>query len=83
MDYKSETYVFVGYDVRTKGCKLYNPINGKIIISRDVVFNEESSWDWNNTQEDYNFFPFIDDESEEIYEQHTLLPNHHEQQVMD
>ena len=65
LDYKSEKYVFVGYDARAKGYKLYNPINGKIVISRDVVFDEESSWDWSNTQEDYNFFPIIDEESEE------------------
>ncbi|CAL8163770.1 unnamed protein product [Prunus armeniaca] len=30
---------------------MYNLITGKVIISRDVVFNEDASWDWNAQQE--------------------------------
>ncbi|KAG8374604.1 hypothetical protein BUALT_Bualt10G0012700 [Buddleja alternifolia] len=47
LDEKSERYVFVGYDQSYKGYKLDNPSNGKIVISRDVEFDEESSWDCN------------------------------------
>ena len=43
LDDKSEKLVFIGYDSRSKGYKLYNPINGKVIISRDVVFDGEDS----------------------------------------
>ena len=35
LDDKREKYIFVGYDSSSKGYKLYNPNNGKI-ISRDV-----------------------------------------------
>lgn len=37
-----------------KGTSFLNPINGKIAISRDVVFDEASSWDWGNPHESYN-----------------------------
>ena len=35
LDDKREKYIFVGYDSSSKGYKLYNQNNGKI-ISRDV-----------------------------------------------
>ncbi|KAK3040236.1 hypothetical protein RJ639_028948 [Escallonia herrerae] len=64
LDDKSERYVFIGYDQSSKGYKLYNPSNGKIVISRDVEFDEESSWEWKIQNEDYNYNPFFDDEEE-------------------
>ena len=30
-----------------KGYKFYNPRNGKTVISRDVEFDEDGSWEWN------------------------------------
>ena len=63
LDDKSEKYVFISYDSSLKGCKLYNPSNGKVILSKDVVFDEESTWDWNVQEvEHYNFFPPIEGE---------------------
>ncbi|KAH9697695.1 hypothetical protein KPL71_023716 [Citrus sinensis] len=41
LDDKSEKFIFIGYDNNPKGYKLYNPNNGKIMINRDVVFDEE------------------------------------------
>jgi hypothetical protein len=35
--------MFVGYGEETKGYRLYDPVRGKIIFSRDVVFNEGNS----------------------------------------
>jgi hypothetical protein len=37
--------VFIGYDERSKTYKLYNPIEKKVILSRDVYINEKSGWD--------------------------------------
>ncbi|CAL9001551.1 unnamed protein product [Prunus brigantina] len=34
-----------------KGYRLYNIETGKVIISRDVVFNEDACWDWNTQEE--------------------------------
>lgn len=49
---KSRRYIFIGYDEKTKGYRLLDPISKKIVVSRDVLVNEASSWDWNNSTED-------------------------------
>ena len=46
LDDKSKKYVFINYDPSFKGYKLCNPSTGKVIVSRDVEFNEEGTWDW-------------------------------------
>ncbi|KAL0544873.1 hypothetical protein IC582_020003 [Cucumis melo] len=61
---KSEKYVFVGYDASSKGYTLYNPVTKKTIVSRDVVFDEEASWNWNDEPEDYKFLFFPDERDE-------------------
>ncbi|XP_058198441.1 uncharacterized protein LOC131313960 [Rhododendron vialii] len=38
--------ILVGYDDRTMGYRLYNPITQKVIFSRDVIFEENESWSW-------------------------------------
>lgn len=38
--------VFIGYSDESKGYKLYNPLTGKVTISRDIVFHEEKEWGW-------------------------------------
>jgi len=30
--------------------KLFNPLTKKIVINKDVTFDEESTWDWNRQQ---------------------------------
>jgi hypothetical protein len=37
--------IFVGYDQKSKGYKLYNPNERNMVISRDVEFNVELAWD--------------------------------------
>ncbi|KAA0039323.1 copia-type polyprotein [Cucumis melo var. makuwa] len=64
LDDKSEKNVFVGYDASSKGYKLYNHVTKKTIVSRDVVFDEEASWNWNDEPEDYKFLLFPDDHDE-------------------
>ena len=43
LDDRSVKHVFVGYDSNSKGYKLYNPSNGKVVVSRDVEFDEEAT----------------------------------------
>ncbi|KAK3015152.1 hypothetical protein RJ639_005932 [Escallonia herrerae] len=45
LDDKSEKFIFIGYSQQSKGYKLYNPVDKKIKISRDIIFDEENSWD--------------------------------------
>ncbi|HEY5260323.1 MAG TPA: reverse transcriptase domain-containing protein, partial [Rhabdochlamydiaceae bacterium] len=47
LDDKSKKFVFIGYDEKTKAYKLYDPIERKVVGSRDVHVNEKSAWDWN------------------------------------
>lgn len=62
---RSAKYVFIGYDLNSKGYKLYNPTNEKIVVSRDVEFDEEASWDWKvQEKETYDFFPYFGEEEE-------------------
>ena len=63
LDDKSKKFIFIGYDTNSKGYKLYNPDTGKTIISRDVIFNEEEEWNWESQNEDYNFFPYFEEEN--------------------
>ncbi|CAL9026855.1 unnamed protein product [Prunus brigantina] len=51
LDLASKRCVFLGYGSCEKGYRLYNITTEKVIISRDVVFNEEASWDWKAQQE--------------------------------
>ena len=38
--------VFVGYEPGTKGYRFYNPATRHVHISRDAMFEEGRSWDW-------------------------------------
>ena len=39
---KSQKYILIGYDEKTKGYMLFDPVNKKGIVSRDVRVNEAS-----------------------------------------
>lgn len=52
LDNKAEKCIFVGYSEETKGYKLYNPYTQKIIIIRDVTFDENGVWDWSKKEKE-------------------------------
>ncbi|KAJ6937917.1 hypothetical protein NC652_012263 [Populus alba x Populus x berolinensis] len=52
LDDKSEKCIFVGYGERRMGYRLYNPITKKVITSRDVIFEEDKSWQWNGDDQE-------------------------------
>ena len=41
LDKKTDTYCFVGYDKNSRGYRLFDPVTKKLVISRDVCFNEQ------------------------------------------
>lgn len=58
-----------------KGYKLYNLKTEKIVISRDVVFNENACWVWKtNTERSINVL--IPEEAREVheYEENSVKP---------
>lgn len=46
---RSVEMVFIGYEAGTKGYRFYNPATGKLVVGRDVIFDENVPWDWANT----------------------------------
>jgi hypothetical protein len=47
LSYRSTSMVFIGYESGTKGYRLYDPVAKKLHISRDVIFEENRAWRWN------------------------------------
>ena len=45
---RSTPMVFLGYAEGTKAYRLYDPCGDKVLVSRDVVFDEKAAWDWNS-----------------------------------
>lgn len=48
LDDKSSTCILFGFSEESKGYRLYDPKNKRIVISRDVVFEEGKRWNWEN-----------------------------------
>ena len=42
-DEKGEKLIFIGYNDESKGYRLFNPKTKKLVISRDVIFDEASN----------------------------------------
>ncbi|KAA3474201.1 pleiotropic drug resistance protein 3-like [Gossypium australe] len=49
LEKRSMPGVFVGYSSVKKGYMVFNPSTKKIVVSRDVKFNEGSCWKWDGT----------------------------------
>ncbi|KAF7843996.1 Retrovirus-related Pol polyprotein from transposon TNT 1-94 [Senna tora] len=49
LDKKAIPRIFVGYSFISKAYKVYHPQSKQMPISRDVYFNEDEKWDWNNS----------------------------------
>ena len=43
--------VFIGYERGSKGYKAYDPSTGSIHLTREVVFEENCAWNWENFTE--------------------------------
>ncbi|CAL8087744.1 unnamed protein product [Prunus armeniaca] len=51
LDAKSTKGVFVGYATCEKGYRVFDPITRKLLLSRDVVFDEGATWNWKEATE--------------------------------
>ena len=48
---RSTKAVFLGYEEGSKAYRLYDPVGGKVLVSRDVVFDEAAAWKWDQVEE--------------------------------
>ncbi|CAM8885291.1 unnamed protein product [Rhodiola kirilowii] len=63
LDDKSQKCIFLGVSEESKAYKMYDPLSNKVIISRDVIFDEQQCWDWERTQkEETDDMLIVDDE---------------------
>ncbi|KAK9941415.1 hypothetical protein M0R45_018018 [Rubus argutus] len=65
LDDKGEKCVFLGVSEQSKAYKLFNPITKKIVVSRDVIFDEESTWNWSEKATRQQQIPVSFDEDTE------------------
>src|ERR1044072_5809073 len=42
LDHKSSRCIFIGFNKGVKGYKLWDPVKKKVVVSRDVIFDEQS-----------------------------------------
>ncbi|KAJ4812770.1 polyprotein [Rhynchospora pubera] len=74
LDDRSKKMVFIGYAENSKGYKCFDPIAKKMVVSRDVEFEEDVSWDWSiQEEESYGFLPYYEENENE--EQEVLDEN--------
>ena len=68
LDDKSKKCVFLGVSEESKAWRLYDPVMKKIVISKDVIFDEDKSWVWNQTGEKKEILDYGEEEqnTEEI-----------------
>ncbi|KAG7536831.1 Integrase catalytic core [Arabidopsis suecica] len=50
LDDRSRMLVHLGTDASLKAYRLFDPTTKKIIVSRDVIFDESKNWSWNNVE---------------------------------
>jgi hypothetical protein len=50
LENRSRALIFVGYELGSVAYRCYDPHTKCVHISRDVVFDEDASWDWSDTQ---------------------------------
>jgi hypothetical protein len=43
---RSTPMIFVGYEAGSKAYRVYNPVDGRVGVTRDAVFDEGAQWDW-------------------------------------
>jgi len=43
---RSTPIVFLGYECGSKAYRLYDPQGRRVVVSRDIIFDEAASWSW-------------------------------------
>ncbi|GKV39214.1 hypothetical protein SLEP1_g47020 [Rubroshorea leprosula] len=78
LDDKGEKSIFLSVSNNSKAYKLYNPNTKKIIVSRDVIFDEGKFWEWDEGKAEQKIQVVFYGEIEEEKQQQ---PRENEQQT--
>lgn len=86
LDNKSCKCIFLGFSEESKAYRMYNPTSKKILVSRDVVFEESKNWDWGRNDEDGANTEVLvwennEDGEEEFLEEEVMANEHNEEAV--
>ena len=75
LDKKAEPGVFIGYNNTSKAYEIFQPQNGKTLVSRDVKFMEEKQWSWEESikKQPPEIPQFIDDDIDDFLVRGTRL----------
>jgi len=49
LDDHSRPGVFIGYTDGAKAYRVYDPVSRRVLMSRDVIFDETRGWDWSGS----------------------------------
>jgi hypothetical protein len=74
LDDRGHKVVFIGYEAGSKAYRFYDPTSARVIISRDAIFDEDASWDWNSTSADLSLEPFTIEQEYEVRRHRTAPP---------
>ncbi|GKV36625.1 hypothetical protein SLEP1_g44733 [Rubroshorea leprosula] len=72
LDDKGEKSIFLGVSNNSKAYKRYNPNTKKIIVSRDVIFDEGKFWEWDEGKAEQKISIGFDGEIEEEKQQQPI-----------
>ena len=74
LDDKSHTCVLLGVSDETKAYKLFDPMTKTVIVSRDVIFEEDKGWNWHASEaESSRSTPDLESQSEEERNDNTVV----------
>jgi hypothetical protein len=60
LDNRGLKTIFIGYEPESKAYRLFNPVDGRLHVSRDVIFDENTFWSWDdNNMEEHSGEPFM------------------------
>jgi hypothetical protein len=66
--------IFVGYELGCKAYRCYDPADKCVVISRDVTFDDATSWTWENTDAGHDEEPFTIEYSTEVVQAPVPAP---------
>ena len=78
---RSQPMIFIGYELGTKAYKCFDPINFKVIISRDVIFEEEEKWTWSTQGENTHSLTFLPNFLSDQAHEDQIDPSDEEEEV--